>query len=440
MPALFVGLAADDPFQPPARFGLATVDRVDIGRADRRQCKRSNGVLTLSLQDARLSSQHARIARIGAAWVLEDLGSKNGTWVEAQRVRRHPLVDGDAIVVGHSVLVFRSHGGDVPDLEQLPAAPRGLATLSASLAHRLADTIVAASSLVPIEITGETGTGKELVARAVHQSSQRPGRFVAVNCGALTANLIEAELFGHKKGAFTGAGEERTGLIRSADGGTLFLDEVGELPASAQTSLLRVLQEREVTPIGSDRTIKVDVRIVTATHRNLDADVSANQFRPDLRARLLGVQIELPPLRDRREDLGHLVSTLLAQLAPGRKVAFSVEATSALYAHSWPLNIRELERSLAAALAVSRDRIELEHLPTALRTATTPWTAPSSPIVAPIRAGLPEDDDALRGLLEAAIDRHAGNLAAVARELGKDRTQIRRWMKRFGMARADDDP
>src|SRR6185436_18020542 len=144
--------------------------------------------------------------------------------------------------------------------------------------------------------------GKELVARAVHALSWRPGAFIAVNCGSLASSMLEAELFGHRRGAFTGAASDRAGLIRSADQGTLFLDEIAELPAEAQASLLRVLQEKELTPVGADRPVRIDLRVVSATHQNLDDAVAAGRFRADLRARLLGVRVELPPLRDRPED------------------------------------------------------------------------------------------------------------------------------------------
>jgi DNA-binding NtrC family response regulator len=435
-PALYVGLAGDAPKQPAARYTLAGIDRVDLGRGELRRTSRATTggaeVLAITLADARMSGQHARISRVGGAWVVEDLGSKNGTWIGQQRVSRHTLSDGDALVVGHTVLVYRTSGGEAADVEHLPAAPLGFATMSPALALRFAELTTAAQTTVPIEITGESGTGKELVARAVHQLSKRPGRFVAVNCGALPANLIEAEMFGHRKGAFTGAGDERVGLIRSADGGTLFLDEIGELPVAAQAALLRVLQEHEVLPIGADRPVKVDLRVVTATHRDLDSDVDANKFRADLRARLMGVTVELPALRSRREDLGHLISALLDKLAPERAIGFTADAVAALYMHTWPLNIRELERALAAALAVAKDRIELPHLPASVRAAPAAATA-AVPVVA-----VPDNEEGLREALVAAIARHDGNLAAVARELGKDRTQIRRWMKKFGLGRDED--
>ncbi len=455
-PALYVGLAGDAPHTAPARISLAGVDRLDVGRGDKRTVTRqvTNGLtcVVVTLADARLSSQHARLSRIDSAWVAEDLKSKNGTLIGRQRITRHCLADGDAILVGHSVLVFRDHGGDGGDCDGAPAAPAtGFTTMSSTLATQFAELALAARSSVPIEITGESGTGKELAARAVHALSGRGGKFAAINCGALPSSLLEGELFGHKKGAYTGAVDDRLGLVRSADRGTLFLDEIAELPAASQAALLRVLQEGEVMPLGGDRAVKVDLRVVTATHKDLDAEVAANRFRADLRARLLGVQFALPPLRRRLEDLGLLITMLLGRLAPGREVRFSADAVAALYAYDWPLNIRELERALAAALAVAHDRIELRHLPPALRPPASASGIDASqatitgPVVARLRsaavapgidlAALSIADRAIHDQLVAALERHGWNLAAVARELKKDRTQIRRWMKRFGLSR-----
>ena len=434
VPALYVGLAGDTPLAPPARIGLGGVDRVDLGRGAHRQIARARSAgaetLAIALADPRMSSKHVRLSRVGAAWIAEDLESKNGTWIGGKRVARRQLADGDVLLVGHTAIVFRTTGGEEPDLDALPASQPGLGTLSTALAAQFAAIAQAARSSVPIEVTGESGTGKELVARAVHTLSGRRGSFVAVNCGALAAGILEGELFGHKKGAYTGAADDRLGLVRSADNGTLFLDEIAELAPSSQAALLRVLQEGEVVPLGADRPVRVDLRLVTATHKSIDAEVDAGRFRADLRARLLGVSVALPPLRERLEDLGPLVSVLLAKQP--RVLAFSADAVDALYAHRWPLNIRELERSLAAAVAVARDRIELEHLPPGLRMAAT---APPEPDL----AELGEADRALRAQLAEAIARHGGNLAAVAKELGKDRTQIRRWMKRLRLSRADED-
>jgi DNA-binding NtrC family response regulator len=430
--ALHVGLTADSPDHQLARYGLRHVDQVTIGRGTARTATRSDGdagcTLAITLPDDRLSTHHARLTKLGGRWVLEDVGSKNGTWVGNATTQHHTLDDSDVIEVGQTMLVFRARGGDEADHVGPPPDASGLGTFSAVLAERFATLARGARSTVPVMIGGETGTGKELVARAVHALSGRPGPFVAVNCGALPATLVEAELFGHRRGAFSGADDERAGLVRSAHGGTLFLDEVGELPATAQTALLRVLQEGEVVPIGVDRPTAVDVRIVTATLRDLEGAVARGTFREDLLGRLLGIAISLPGLRERREDLAFLTTSLLARVAPGRSLTLSADAVRALYAYAWPRNVRELERALAAACAVGHDRIELENLPAALQQAVPPRVGPSSP-------SLSEADRELRDTVAAALLRHRGNATAVARELGKDRTQIRRWIRRFGLAK-----
>lgn len=389
--------------------------------------ERGLNVATLSLDDARLSSRHARVMRFGGIWAIEDLGSKNGMFVRGVRTARKQLFDGDVVVIGHTALVFREAGGELHDHVGVPDAPvPALASFSPSARARFDELATAAPALVSVELTGESGTGKELAARAVHALSGRQGRFVAVNCGALPSNLIEAELFGHAKGAYTGADQERVGLVRAADGGTLFLDEIAELPLSAQAALLRVLQEREVLPVGSDRSIPVNLRLITATLKSLDEEVAARRFRDDLRARILGVQVELPPLRERREDLGWLIAMLLKKLHGDRAITFTMDAVSALYSYDWLMNIRELEHTLSAACLVSQ--VHLKHLPRSVR---EPATAPP----APVPSELSPEDVQLRDSLVAAIDTHDGNLAAVARQLGRDRKQIHRWIKRFGLKR-----
>ena len=430
-PALFIGLAGDAPHTPPGRIALGDVDRVDLGRGETRSIKHTTSdgarVVVVTLADLRMSTSHGRITKVGSQWVVEDLGSKNGTTVGPDRIKRKPLQDGDVILVGHTSLLFRT-AGEQTDLDgEPPEIAPYLSTLHAPLADKYRELATAAKTNVPIEIQGETGTGKDLVAQGVHELSGRKGRYVPVNCAALSSSTLEAELFGHKRGAFTGATEERPGLIRSADGGTLFLDEIADLPMSAQASLLRVLQNGEVTPVGSDSVVKVDIRLVTATHRDLDAEVAAGKFRADLRARLLGFAVELPALRRRREDLSMIVSELLDRHAPDRTVTFSSDAVATLYAHDWPLNVRELERSLQAALAVASDRIESGHFP--------PSVGATEPMDQPIYREATPEEKGLKDQLVAALSRHEGNIAAVGREMGKDPTQIRRWMKRFGLKR-----
>jgi two-component system response regulator AtoC len=219
----------------------------------------------------------------------------------------------------------------------------------------------AAMSPSNVLVTGESGTGKELVARAIHDNSQRrTKRFIAVNCGALAENLLESELFGHVKGAFTGAVSEKRGLFEESNGGTLFLDEIGDITPALQIKLLRVLQEGEIKPVGSSDLKKVNVRVIVATHRDLEALVRSGKFREDLFYRLKVISIELPPLRDRMEDLPYLVEHFLARYADKNKKAISHisdEAMALLKTYSWPGNIRELEHAIERAVAMTNTTI-----------------------------------------------------------------------------------
>jgi len=212
-------------------------------------------------------------------------------------------------------------------------------------------------------ILGESGTGKEVVARELHKLSGRKGPFVAVNCGALPTSLVESELFGHEKGAFTGALTAREGRVRQADGGTLFLDEIGDMPLEAQVRLLRVLEERIVEPVGGVRTIPVDIRVLAATHRDLRALVAEGRFREDLFFRLDVLSLPLPPLRERGDDILLLAHSLLERVAPGRKLAFSPKAVEGLKAYRWPGNVRELRNVVERASVLCGDEeIGPEHL------------------------------------------------------------------------------
>jgi len=400
-PALYVGLSGDAPRTPPARIALGDVTSVELHRAEVRRLDRKGGDVILSLADPRMSTQHARLSRSGDGdWVIADLGSKNGTWVGSERVMRQPLADRDVMLVGHTAFVYRDTGGEAGDLVDGEVAEivAEHPTISAAFAEQLRALAQAAAGAAPIVFTGEPGSGKERLARAAHALSKREGSFVAASCGGLAPDCGE--------------------IVRSAHRGTLLLDDVVELQDATQQALVRALADKEL-----------DVRLMAATHRELDDEVAANRFRADLRARLAGCAITLPPLRHRREDLALLVRQLLARLAPERAITFSSDAVTALYGHDWPLNVRELERSLAAALATATsDRIELSHLPVAVGS-TEPMEEKTA-----YRAMTPEER-ALRDNLVAAIARNEGNLAGVAREMGKDRTQIRRWMKKFGITR-----
>jgi len=218
-----------------------------------------------------------------------------------------------------------------------------------------------------ILIEGESGTGKELVARSIHFNSRRAAKpFLAVNCGALPESLLESELFGHTKGAFTGAAADKKGLFRSSDGGTLLLDEIGEMPAVLQIKLLRALQEHEVTPVGSSAPVKFDARIIAATNKNLETEVAENRFREDLFYRLNVIEIQLPPLRARREDIPLLVKHFAGEIARKQKTSektIAKDAMSALVNFNWKGNIRELQNAVERAFILSGDEIDLENLP-----------------------------------------------------------------------------
>jgi transcriptional regulator with GAF, ATPase, and Fis domain/serine/threonine protein kinase len=280
---------------------------------------------------------------------------------------------------------------------------------------------VAASDL-SILIEGESGTGKELLARYIHdQSLRRKGPFLAINCAAVPETLLESELFGHVRGAFTGAVRDAHGLFRAAGGGTVMLDEIGDMPPRMQPRLLRVLQEREVRPVGGSDSVPVDVRVIAATNKDLEAEVEAGRFRQDLFFRLVGVSIRMPPLRERLEDIPLLARAALSRITrePGmRHVELSREAQAALLRHSWPGNVRELEQSLRRAVLVAEgDRIRSDDLE--LRTET------------PSRMAALRSFD--RDLVVQALRAAGGNRSAAARALGVSRISIHRWIKRYGL-------
>jgi transcriptional regulator of acetoin/glycerol metabolism len=277
---------------------------------------------------------------------------------------------------------------------------------------------------VPILLAGETGTGKEVFARGLHELSHRyAGPFVAVNCASIPEALIESELFGYRKGAFTGAARDGyRGRILQADGGTLFLDEIGDMPLALQARLLRVLETREVVPLGGEQAVNVDLQVVSATHRDLAAAVRAGLFREDLYYRLCGMLIELPPLR-RRADRRALLLRVLAEESQGRAV-FAPAALELLDEHAWPGNFRELRNAVKVALALTADDIiRPEHLPPAI------GNGAAAPALAP-------GDE--RGALLASIERHRWNLSAVARRLGISRRTLYRRMHRLGILVAVD--
>ena len=306
----------------------------------------------------------------------------------------------------------------------------------------------------PVLIYGESGTGKELVARAMHFRGAFANRpFVAVDCGSLVPTLIESELFGYEKGAFTGALKSKQGLFQAADGGTIFLDEVGELPLELQAKLLRVLQEREVRPVGSNQRIKVDVRVIAATNRDLEAAYKNGTFRKDLYFRLNVVTLYVPALRERRSDTPMLVHWFLERYAPGSELHVTSAAMKALLQYDWPGNVRELENCVERAVALGNGQIiDLGDLPPAIASgATSAGGTAASPIDRPTvldpdlaaaqaitgspRAPLSSTDleDIERATIQRVFEQVKGDKALAGRMLGISRATLYRKLKRYNI-------
>jgi DNA-binding NtrC family response regulator len=443
-PQLFVALECDAPVAGAARHSLANIDEVIIGRAGQRAVERiaQDGVrrLVLGVADRRMSARHARLTRQGTAWTFEDLGSTNGSRVDGATLSSTTLEDRALLELGRSVFLFRSDmptRADTPgdlssdDLRNLPAA---FATLIPDLAAAFATLTRIAKSTVPVLLLGETGSGKERLARAIHETSGRAGEFVAINCGAIPDTLVEAQLFGHVRGAFAGASRDEPGYVRSAHRGTLLLDEICELPQPAQTALLRALEENAVVPVGTTRPVAVDVRVIAATHAPIDELVRSGAFRNDLFARLAGFRFTAPPLRDRVEDLGLLIANLLQEIsASSSPFHIEPEAAYALFSHDWPRNIRELKQCLASAAALGGDSIELARLPPALTESRPPGRRSSAVRAQAYGQRSAQLDEQLRRELIALFTECKGNVSEVARRMGKARVQIQRWLKRFAI-------
>jgi DNA-binding NtrC family response regulator len=281
-----------------------------------------------------------------------------------------------------------------------------------------------ADSKASVLLEGESGTGKELVARAVHGlSSRRSGPFVAVHCAALSPQLLESELFGHEKGSFTGATERRIGRFEQANGGTIFLDEIGEIDATTQVKLLRVLGERSLERVGGNRLIEVDVRLVAATHRSLEQLVRERKFREDLYFRIRVVQIHLPPLRDRPEDIPLLAEAFRQEYGKENGkggVVFSPESMALLMKYSWPGNVRELRTAVEHGVVLSQgNMIEPNDLPSAIRRGQA---------VVPLRKGMepPKLEDVERGAIEVALEKSGKNITEAAKALGISRRTLHR--------------
>jgi DNA-binding NtrC family response regulator len=384
----------------------------------------------LMLQDLRASRSHAEIcwSDVHGRYWLRDLASRNGTYLNGVRVARELLEPGDLIRLGSTV--FRA----VPAEASAPSTVAvGVPFVGRSRSLRLAlDWAARAAALdAPILILGPTGTGKDLLARAIHGASGRRGPLVPVNCAALPAHLAESELFGHEKGAFSGADSARPGLFRAAEGGTLFLDEVGELPPAVQAKLLRAIDSRSIRPVGAAAEAPVDIRVLAATNRDLEAEVQGGGFRADLYARLAESVIRLDPLRDRPEDLEPLWRHFVAELGHGAAIELTGAAFEAMALYAWPGNVRELRQLVRSGLLVKPGGGELsvDDLPRRMRpppAESTPpgrGSAPPGSLAAP--GGVPSGRQ-----LRRLVEEFGGNVKRIAAFLGKDRKQVYRWLRR----------
>jgi DNA-binding NtrC family response regulator len=317
---------------------------------------------------------------------------------------------------------------------QLEPPPPGLIGRTAGMLVVYKQIAHAANAAAPVLIIGESGTGKELVARAIHVNGRRATRpFVPINCGALTETVLESELFGHMRGAFTGAVADTKGIFEQANGGTVFLDEIGETSPALQVKLLRVLQEGEVRPVGASRLVKVDVRVVAATNVDLETEVSQQHFRQDLFYRLSVIVIRVPALRERREDVPLLIETFLRNACSraGRRVELTRDAIAALTNYRWPGNVRELENTIERLVVLSRgSSVDLADLP------FKPPTGPE--LEERLFLDLPSLDEIERRYLLHVIEQVGGNRTRAAEVLGIDRRTLYRMAERFGIALSEE--
>jgi transcriptional regulator with GAF, ATPase, and Fis domain len=389
----------------------------------------------LRLADPTVSRIHCELSLRSDGVRVIDNGSTNGTFVGSVRVREVDLTSTAGILVGSSSLLVEI-GEDTIDLD-VPAWDSFGLLVGASPAMRRVYAILAqaAQSEISVLVGGETGTGKELVARALHDASPRSrGPFVVLDCAALPPSLVESELFGHTRGAFSGAVADRDGVFVEAHGGTLFIDEVGELPVALQPKLLRALESRIVKPIGSNRSIAVDVRIIAATNRSLADEVNRGTFREDLYYRLAVIEVRMPPLRERGGDAGLLARAFWERATGGAKMPASL--VSVVTGRNWPGNVRELRNFVerTAALDSARD-------PPAPETRDALTGPLDASVRATLRAGLPFKEARRRwttAYVGGLLERTSGNVTHAAQLGGISRRFLQRLIERQGAAPDDD--
>jgi DNA-binding NtrC family response regulator len=413
----------------------------------------------LVVSDDTVSRYHCRIVQEETSYLLVDLGSTNGTFINRVRIKEAYLKPGCTIGLGNTEVKF--HAAD-EKVEIVPSRKERLGRMvGRHVKMRELYTVLEkiAPTATTVVIEGETGTGKEVVAQTIHELSPRAsGPIMVFDCGAVPDNLIESELFGHEKGSFTGAIMTRQGLFEMAHGGTLFLDELGELPLDLQPKLLRALEQREIRRVGSNKPIKVDVRIIAATNRNLEDEVRGGRFRQDLFYRLSVVRVFLPPLRERADDLPILIKHFLGEAPYNRKADGSQKVTGVaraamdlLTAYKWPGNVRELVNTIERAVSFAEgELIEPRDLPETVRGEES---APRRVGSGPIQFVPGADSDSTfkdakerwvstfeRDYILTLLKKNKGNISHAAREADIDRKYFRKLMKKYGIeGGADED-
>jgi DNA-binding NtrC family response regulator len=386
----------------------------------------------LVLSDPTVSRQHLEITLAPDGWVLTDLDSRNGTKIGELRVREVVVARDTKVQVGGSELRLQplSSTVDLPLAEGDRFGP----LLGRSPAMRRLFEVLArvAPTDATVLITGESGTGKELAARAIHEASPRRHKpLVVVDCGGLPANLVESELYGHQRGAFTGATQARDGAFAAADGGTLFLDELGELPLELQTRLLGALERRQVTPLGSNRPRSVDVRVVAATNRDLRKEVNRGSFRADLYFRLAVVSVHMPALRERREDIPQYVAAMLEEWGDaGTALQVDAETMHRLQQQDWPGNVRELRNAVQRAVLLGELTTEAEAEETETPAAAPAAVDPGIPFKVG-KAALIEQFE--RGYVEALMKKFDRNITRACRAAEIDRVYLLRLLDKYGL-------
>jgi DNA-binding NtrC family response regulator len=392
----------------------------------------------VALNDDLVSARHCAIKPIAGGFEVRDLSSRNGTYLDDARIERAIVPLGAGIRIGATTLQLLPAESAV----ELPPSARSTfgGLVGGSLAMRRIYAVLEriSASAAPVLLIGESGTGKEVCARAIHDASPRSdGPFVVFDCGAASDNLVESDLFGHVRGAFTGAERDRVGAFAQAHGGTLFLDEIGDLPPKLQPKLLRLLETGESQPLGGTKSARHDVRIVAATHHDLAKEAETGLFRSDLYYRLAVVEIHLPPLRTRLEDLPVLVERLLSR--EGRGLGDPQGRNlDRLRAHRWPGNVRELRNVVARAVALSPAATDFDAMPLILQPKPIEEPPPSLLPAGPLRPFHELKEEAIetleRGYLTALLGEHGGNLAHAARVAGIERRHLYRLLDKHGLS------